>query len=531
MDLTLGELKERLRADTHPQDLPENLVATYDRLVVESLVTLQKWVECLQENNTSQHAFCATYWDCNTTVVEAPKGRLKRVYTVQSDQNCDKVYYRQLSYSKLLCAAKAFGLRDAPDQTGFPTSEPPFKYANDNTDLGRGRSRYGFYAINRGRLYVFPYIHSSETLVVEWDGLKRDWQDADLVSSDPEVYRAIMLYVMKEMTLKYDNDTTRYQALTLEYREALRDVIHECREQTRVRDDEICDQDLCCEDACCVQREAATAEAPETEWVFANIGDWGHPDNGTAMTDVANLVKSWNPLFITTNGDNIYSPATGYAQVTEPYDAFITDDLTTNRFWPALGNHDYDDASLADFQDYFTLPNNERYYTFVRYGVQFFVYNTSKDNLAATSPEPDGVVAGSIQAEWLRLMLATSVARWKVVIIHDPPYTEHAVDFPGHTDLRLPFAAWGAHAVISGDAHAYFRYTVDNIPYLVNGLGGATITTLQATPNANDAVREVRYIGNYGAIKGTVTCDELTFEFINILGDVIDTVTITHEDA
>jgi tartrate-resistant acid phosphatase type 5 len=531
MDLTLSELKTKLRADTHPQDLPENLVGPYDRIVAEGLTILQKWVDCLQQNNTQLYKHCSTYWDCNATVVEAPKGRIKRVYTVQSDQNCDKVYYRQISYARLLCLAKDYGLTEPPDQTGAPTLESPFYYANDSTDRTWGRSRYGFYAIQRGRLYVFPYIHSSETVVVEWDGMKRDWQDADLVSADPEFYRAIKLYVAKEMARDYDNDTNRYQTMTLEYREALRDLIHECREETRVRETEICDPDLCCSDETCLSREAATATPPDTEFVFANIGDWGNPDNGTAMTDVANLVKSWNPLFIVTNGDNIYAPASEYAVVTEPYEAFITDDITTNRFWPSLGNHDHNDASLADYQAFFTLPNNERYYSITRYGIEFFIYHTAKNNVGATSPEPDGVAAGSIQAEWLRLMLAASVARWKVVIIHDPPYTEHTPDYPGHTELRLPFASWGAHAVISGDAHGYFRYTVDDIPYIVNGLGGAVITSLQATPNANDSLREIRYIENYGAIKGTVSCDTLSLEFINILGDVIDTVTLTHPDA
>lgn len=531
MDYTLAELKEKLRADTHPQDLPENLVDTYGRIVAEGLTIIQKWVDCLQQNNTSVYEHCSTYWDCNTTVVEAPKGRLKRVYTVQSDQMCDKVYYRQVSYAKLLCMAKDYGLHDPPDQTGAPELEVPFYYANDSTDRHAGRSRYGFYAIQRGRVYAFPYIHSSESLILEWDGLKRDWKDGDLVNGDPEHYRTIKLYVAKEMARDYDNDMNRYQAMSIEYREALRDLIHECREETRVREDEICDLDVCCSDACCAAREAATATAPDTEYVFANIGDWGDPDNGTAMTDVANLVKSWDPLFIVTNGDNIYPPATGYAQVTEPYEAFITDDLATNRFWPSLGNHDHNDASLADYQAFFTLPNNERYYSFTRYGVEFFIYHTAKQTVGATSPEPDGVIIGSIQGEWLRLMLAASVARWKVVIIHDPPFTDHAADYPGHTDLRLPFAAWGAHAVISGDAHGYYRYTVDDIPYIVNGLGGAEIAALQATPNAHDGYREIRYAENYGAVRGTVDCNTLTFEFINILGEVIDTVTITHPDA
>ncbi len=530
MQISFSALVTKLREDTHPQALPENLVAPYRRIVAEGLVVLQKWVECLQQNNTQLYPFCSTYWDCNATVVAAPKGRINRVYTIQSDQKCDKVFYRQLSYDRLLCAAKAYGLVTAPDQTGLPAQEEPFKLANNSTDQTRGRSRYGYFAINRNRIYTFPFLHSSETLVIEWDGLKRDWTDDDLVADEPEVYRAIRLYVSKETSRDYDRDLNSYQTQAIEFQEALRDLIHECREETRVRVHEICDDTSgCCSDETCLAREAATASAPATSVVFANIGDYGNPNNGTAMADVANLVKSWAPAFIVTNGDNIYGSGDYATVIGTHYDAYITNDLQTNKFWPALGNHDYNDASLALYQAYFTLPNNERYYDFIRHGVHFFIVNTSLNSLGAQTPEPDGVISGGVQGDWLRLALAVSNARWKVVIVHDPPYTDHSADFPGHTVLRWPYVDWGADVVISGDAHAYLRYEVDGLPYLVNGLGGAVITTLQATPNANDEIRQYSYNSNYGAIKGTITCDTLTFEFINILGEVLDTLTLTQE--
>jgi len=391
----------------------------------------------------------------------------------------------------------------------------------------RGRARYGYYAIHRNRIYAFPYLHSSETLVIEWDGLKRDWGDDDLVSDEPEVYRALRLYVSKEMSRDYDRDLNAYQTQAIEFQEALRDLIHECREETRIKAQEICDVGMACSDDTCLAVEAATAATPSTSVVFANIGDFGNASNGTALADVANLVKSWGPAFIVTNGDNIYNSDDYATVVGTHYGAYITSDLQTNKFWPALGNHDYNDASLADFQSYFTLPNNERYYDLIRNGVHFFIVNSSLPSLGGTSPEADGVTSSSIQGDWLRLSLAVSSARWRVVIVHDPPYTDHTPDFPGHAVLRWPYKAWGADVVISGDGHTYQRYEVDGLPYLVNGLGGAIISSFQATPNANDAIRQFKYNENYGAIKGTISCNTLTFEFINITGTVVDTLTLT----
>src|SRR5688500_8304585 len=72
-----------------------------------------------------------------------------------------------------------------------------------------------------------------------------------------------------------------------------------------------------------------------------------------ATTDVANLVKSWNPEFIVTAGDNYdASGAAGtidqnigqfYHQFIYPYVGSYGPGSSDgiNRFFPALGNHDW----------------------------------------------------------------------------------------------------------------------------------------------------------------------------------------------
>ncbi|MCH7761181.1 metallophosphoesterase, partial [candidate division TA06 bacterium] len=81
---------------------------------------------------------------------------------------------------------------------------------------------------------------------------------------------------------------------------------------------------------------------------FAIIGDYG--SEGTNEEDVANLVKSWNPDFVITAGDNNYSdgeastidPNIGqyYHEFIYPYLGSYGPGATTNRFFPTLGNHD-----------------------------------------------------------------------------------------------------------------------------------------------------------------------------------------------
>src|SRR6185295_7904816 len=106
---------------------------------------------------------------------------------------------------------------------------------------------------------------------------------------------------------------------------------------------------------------------------------------------------------------------------------------TTNRFFPALGNHDWVAEGAAPYLAYFTLPGNERYYDFVRGPVHFYALDSDPS-------EPDGITASSVQANWLRLALAAAPEPFQVVYFHHPPYSSG-----GHgdtPDLQWPFRAW-----------------------------------------------------------------------------------------
>ena len=260
-----------------------------------------------------------------------------------------------------------------------------------------------------------------------------------------------------------------------------------------------------------------TQHASAEPFTFGVIGDYG--TNNAAERDVANLVKSWNPGFILTLGDNNYStdPTSWDARVGQYYHQFIynykgtySPGSPTRRFFPNIGNHDYD-AGIAGYLDYFDLPGNERYYTYRHGPVEFFVLNSN-------SQEPDGISKTSEQATWLQSAMAASDAKWKVVSLHHAPYSSGG----SNTTVRWPFEEWGADVVMAGHLHNYERLHVGNIDYFVNGLGGAGISGFGTTA----AGSQVRYKDMHGAMK--VVADEsfMHFQFINKLGNVIDDYTI-----
>ena len=244
---------------------------------------------------------------------------------------------------------------------------------------------------------------------------------------------------------------------------------------------------------------------------FSIIGDYGKA--GTNELNVSNLVKSWNPEFVITVGDNNYELGEQstidanigqyYRQFIFPYTGSYGSGDTVNRFFPSLGNHDWYTAGVIPYLNYFTLPGNERYYDFVKGNIHFFCIDSDPN-------EPDGVDSSSVQALWLKTALSNSASKYNIVFFHHAPYSsgQHG----SSVYMQWPFKSWGADIVLTGHDHTYERIVLNNFSYIVNGLGGKSIYTFN-TPVAGSLVR---YNGNYGAMLANSYNDSLVFKFYSV---------------
>ena len=197
--------------------------------------------------------------------------------------------------------------------------------------------------------------------------------------------------------------------------------------------------------------------------------------NSPASGRLRQLVDTWNVDFILTAGDNVYGTMTLDNAVGQFYSDYIGNyqgsygsGSAINRFFPTLGNSEYEDNKVDSYLSYFTLPDNERYYDFQIGSVHFFEVNSN-------SQEPDGRSGSSVQAQWLAAGLAASDAMFNVAYFHHTPYTPSG----GKSAMRWSFEAWGTDAVFAGHDHEYFRVMRDDnhdgvqFPYITTGLGGS----------------------------------------------------------
>lgn len=252
---------------------------------------------------------------------------------------------------------------------------------------------------------------------------------------------------------------------------------------------------------------AADEQAP---LVLAVIGDYG---SGTPReTAVAAMIHGWDVDAVLTVGDNNY-PA-GAAQtigknIGRDYGRYVTDDLSTNRFWPTLGNHDIKTQRGRPYLDYFTLPGNERW------------YSVSYADGAIALWALDSTKLNDEQLNWIEDGLTTSPACFDIVYFHHAPFSsgKHG----GTKAMRLPFAEWGGDLVMSGHDHTYERLEIDGIAYFVNGLGGKGMYPWGDPDAFTEAASQARFRDSNGAMRLTITGDLLTAEFLALGGHVIDT--------
>ena len=267
----------------------------------------------------------------------------------------------------------------------------------------------------------------------------------------------------------------------------------------------------------------SSSGGPSDEVVFAVIGDFGD-DFLTAIglgaeDRVAELVASWSPDFVATVGDNNYPDglaSTIDVNIGKYYAAFIGDytgqfgaGSPQNRFWPTLGNHDWETGNVEAHLAYFTLPGNERYYE-VDYGlVHLFMVDSE-------AQEPDGATFDSVQGMWLQNALARSSACYKLVMFHRPGYSSG--ERGSEERMQWPFAKWGADAVLAGHDHSYERLEIDGIPYFVNGLGGSLRYQLEGELPES----QIYFNQDWGAQLVTATPTEITFDFITVGRQLVD---------
>ena len=271
---TFGQLKTAIRGVIWPDGEADNLVVAHNKFFVDALLDLQTWVKCLQQDHIDIIPQCATLYNCGLTALDAPRGTIFKVSVIDKldpdtglesadadTDYCSEIVYRQIDPCHIRsyltrsqrqgcclsipfyfglpisgCGSAAYPIptnADLPD--GLPLLPLGYSYPQASTDRTSGRSLHGVWAIERGKLYIAPWIQSTETILIKWDGIKRTWTDADGVDPDPQFAQAVEEYVRWQHAGKYDRDEAEHNRAAAAYNLARQTLIYNCRQETMLR--------------------------------------------------------------------------------------------------------------------------------------------------------------------------------------------------------------------------------------------------------------------------------------------------------
>jgi predicted MPP superfamily phosphohydrolase len=193
---------------------------------------------------------------------------------------------------------------------------------------------------------------------------------------------------------------------------------------------------------------------------LAVIGDNGTGDR--AQEEVAAQMVKFHQEFaydlVLMVGDNFYGsqkPSDLEQKFARPFRPLLDAGVT---FHAALGNHD----TLGTI-DYAPINmQGQRYYSYVRKNVRFFVLDTN--------------VLDAPQLKWAETALQQSAEPWKVAYFHHPLYSNagrHGSNVDVRVLLEPLLIKYGVQVVFSGHDHVYERLKPQKgIHYFVTGSGG-----------------------------------------------------------
>jgi 3',5'-cyclic AMP phosphodiesterase CpdA len=227
-----------------------------------------------------------------------------------------------------------------------------------------------------------------------------------------------------------------------------------------------------------IARKLVDVEHLPPTFTFVVIGDnrAGNPSTDAVYARLLPMVMDRKPDLLINVGDQIETPGKR-----EHWSRFweLSRDVSVPYFL-TVGNHDvHSTAPLSEmlYLEQVDLPGNELYYSFVAGDALFVV-------LDSYLADEEKRITGK-QFAWLKGVFESSKQKYRFVFLHHPLYPEpgrgkHAGNsLDRYTEdrdrLHALFKKYVVTLVFAGHEHLYLRKTVDGIPYVITGGGGAPL--------------------------------------------------------
>lgn len=250
--MLFSQFVTRVKQDVFPEGEAVNLQTMHGRWIEDALIDLQQKIPGLRTTHYDYIPAAQTWWNCGSSVTDAPRGWIIGVKTVLETDSCVEVDYEPVSreeFENKLADERACGCSCYSSTFG----EPCFTYSNagiygpDPAELygmrypaeamdKACRATEGIYTVFDEYIWVYPRLQHDEVLIVEWKGVKRSFSNADTMGDkfDREIERATELWLEQQVAKKEDGDMVFYAASKAEYADKVKLLIWQDRYEQKV---------------------------------------------------------------------------------------------------------------------------------------------------------------------------------------------------------------------------------------------------------------------------------------------------------
>lgn len=258
--MTFAELFTEVSANVWPEGRSARLASLHKTWLKDVLIDVQRKVKCFQISHLHYVNLSATYFSCGASVFEAPQGAIiKEFWTEDNETRCKKIHALPQSKDSFQCTLESkancacsdiedpyqyYAVGD--DYYAYPELPLGLKYPDSTVDSDT-RSCVRSFALFDGFIWTFPALSSLETGVLRWDGIKKTWQDTDLIQwlddagqVDRDLIKACELYLEYKKARKENCDNDDSKTYLAEYNAHIADMIVDCKRSQRMPDGRSC---------------------------------------------------------------------------------------------------------------------------------------------------------------------------------------------------------------------------------------------------------------------------------------------------